>query len=82
MTTTVVSGLTVKNKDEAYRSTTNKAIDMRDNGKLTYPMDRERSFMMMGRLMSASLGITRNMGRGSFLMLRMLRFFSSFMIMA
>ncbi len=59
-----------KSKAEDYKFTIRKAIVMKESGKLTYPMVKEKQPTGMDRITPVSLRIAIDMGRESSLMLK------------
>ena len=80
--TTEDNGSMGRSKGEVYRSTTKKATDMKDNGKVISQMVKAKSLTGMDPLMSESSKITSDMERENFMIFRTRMLLINFIKMA
>lgn len=78
VTITEANGLMDKKKEEVYKFTMKKDIDMKENGKPIYRMVKGKSLIGMGHIILVGFRITIGMERDNFMILRTKRQFNSF----
>ena len=82
VTITEANGLMDKNKEEVYKFTMKRVIDMRDNGKPIYRTVKGKSLIGMVHIILVDFRITIAMERDNFMILRIKRQFNNFTKMA